>query len=123
MTAPLRVGILGAGMMAQGFDRPGSARVLSMAHAFNRSGVFTLGGFFDLQQERAEAAERTWGVVPSPRHRLEWLDADWDIVYIATPDRGPMLAARCDAERLIEHPGVSRWLRPPGGVRGVVRAS
>lgn len=81
-----RVGILGAGMMAQGFDRPGSSRVLSMAHAFQRSAGFSLGGFFDRAVDRAIAAEANWGCSPSPRNRDEWLRACWDVVYIATPD-------------------------------------
>jgi predicted dehydrogenase len=81
-----RVGLLGAGMMAQGFDRPDSPHVLSMAHAFSRSDRFTIGGFFDATAGRAAAAEQTWGVPPSPRQREAWLDVGWDVVYIATPD-------------------------------------
>jgi predicted dehydrogenase len=84
--APWRVGMLGAGMMAQGFDRPGSPRILSMAHAFSRSTDFVIGGFFDARADRAEAAEEVWGVAPSPRTREAWLAEPWDVVYIATPD-------------------------------------
>jgi predicted dehydrogenase len=81
-----RVGILGAGMMAQGFDEPGAPRILSMAHAFHRSANFTVGGFFDRVTDRAAGAEARWGCGPSPRDRVGWLDAGWDVVYIATPD-------------------------------------
>lgn len=73
-------------MIAQGFDRPGDVRVLSMAHAFSRSDRFVVGGFFDSHPGRVEEAERTWSVPPSPRDRRRWLDAGWDILYIATPD-------------------------------------
>jgi len=83
---PWRVGILGAGQMAQGFDHPGSPRVLSMAHAFTRSDRFTIGGFFDTNIDRAVAAERKWDVPESPRERRSWLDAGWDAFYVATPD-------------------------------------
>lgn len=81
-----RVGILGAGMMAQGFDQPGSPRVLSMAHAFQRSAGFSLGGFFDRAVDRATGAEARWGCPPTSRDRQEWLQSGWDVVYIATPD-------------------------------------
>jgi predicted dehydrogenase len=82
----LRVGILGAGMIAQGFDHPGAPHVLSLAHAFSRSDRFTVAGFFDSRVERAERAEVRWGVPPSPRDRDAWLDAGWEVVYVATPD-------------------------------------
>jgi hypothetical protein len=83
---PSRVGMLGAGMMAQGFDRPGAERIMSMAHAFSRSPRFEIAGFFDASPGRAAAAEQRWNVPPSPRERDAWLDAGWDVVYIATPD-------------------------------------
>jgi predicted dehydrogenase len=80
------VGILGAGRMAQGFDAPGSARVLSLAHAVAASAAFELGGFFDVRAERAVAAEQKWGVAASPRERAAWLDHGWDVVCVATPE-------------------------------------
>lgn len=83
---PWRVGMLGAGKMAQGFDFPGAPRVLSVAHAFSRASRFALGGFYDAHPERAEAAEQRWQAPPSPRDRGAWLDAGWDVVYIGTPN-------------------------------------
>lgn len=83
---PLLVGIMGAGRMAQGFDRPGDRHVLTLAHAVCSSKGFHLGGFFDHKPDRAEAAERKWGCPPSPRDRTAWLDQSWDAVCIATPD-------------------------------------
>ena len=77
---------MGAGRIAQGFDKPDSERVLTLAHAVRQSPQLQLGGFFDLLPERAEAAERKWDCPPSPRDRETWLDAGWDVVLIATPD-------------------------------------
>jgi predicted dehydrogenase len=82
----MRVGILGAGRMAAGFDAPGAPRVLTLAHAVTRSSVFELGGFFDTVAGRAASAEAKWRCQPSPRDREAWLDAGWDVVCIATPD-------------------------------------
>ena len=81
-----RVGIMGAGMIAQGFDRPGDNRVLSMAHAFTRIPDFKLGGFYDQNARQAEEAEQKWGCPATPRLRTEWLNSGWDVIYIATPD-------------------------------------
>jgi hypothetical protein len=81
------VGIVGAGRMAQGFDQPGDASVLTMAHAVNASPHFALGGFFDIDPARAAAAEKKWGCAPTPRNRSEWFSRNWDVVYISTPDQ------------------------------------
>ena len=83
---PLQVGIMGAGKMAQGFDRPGDQHILTLAHAVFASPAFQLGGFFDRDAKRAEAAERKWGCLPSPRDRTAWLNQSLDVVCIATPD-------------------------------------
>jgi hypothetical protein len=77
---------MGAGQMAQGFDKPGDAHVLSLAHAVCASPSFRLGGFYDRSAERAKAAEAKWGCPETPRERSEWLRQPWDIVCIATPD-------------------------------------
>jgi hypothetical protein len=82
----LSVGIMGAGRMAQGFDAPGDAQVLSLAHAVTRTQDLTLGSFFDADPERAGAAEARWSVTPGPREREAWLATGWDVVLIATPD-------------------------------------
>ncbi|AMN43451.1 Gfo/Idh/MocA family protein [Rhodoplanes sp. Z2-YC6860] len=82
----LLVGIMGAGQMAQGFDKPGDAHVLSLAHAVSASSSLRLGGFYDRSVERARAAEAKWGCPETPRDRAEWLRQPWDIVCIATPD-------------------------------------
>ena len=86
MQSPLRVGILGAGRMAQGFDDPDSKDVLTLAHAIATCPDLELGGFFDLQTGRAEEAEAKWKCPPSPRNRAAWLEQSWDVVCIATPN-------------------------------------
>lgn len=72
--------------MAQGFDKPGDQHVLTLAHALGSSKIFRLGGFFDRDAKRAEAAEQKWGCAASPRERAVWLHQPWDVVCIATPD-------------------------------------
>lgn len=86
MTGALRVGIMGAGRMAQGFDAPGDRHVLSLAHAVTRCDGMTLGGFFDLDPASAVRAESRWHVAETPRVRDAWFDAGWDVIVIATPD-------------------------------------
>ncbi len=86
MNATFQVGIMGAGRIAQGFDEPGSERVLTLAHAVRKSPQLQLAGFYDRVPERAENAERKWACPPSARDREAWLDSGWDIVLIATPD-------------------------------------
>lgn len=86
MSKPYVVGIMGAGRMAQGFDHPADGQVLTLAHAVCDAPAFRLSGFFDLDPQRAEAAERKWGCPESPRERTAWLNQMWDVVCIATPD-------------------------------------
>lgn len=94
----LRTGILGAGRMAQGFDHPGDARVLSLAHAVCRCPGLVLGGFYDVAAGRAAAAEKKWNCPASPRQREVWLDEGWDVVCIASPDT----AHEADLEAVLE---------------------
>ena len=80
------VGIMGAGRMAQGYDAPGDARVLSLAHAVTRCPDMELGGFYDHDPARSAAAEQKWACPESPRERDAWLAQNWDLVFIATPN-------------------------------------
>ncbi|MDZ4816270.1 MAG: Gfo/Idh/MocA family oxidoreductase [Verrucomicrobiota bacterium] len=81
-----KVGILGAGRIAQGFDEPDSEVVLTMVHAFKKSGRFQVAGFFDIDPQKANLAETKWNVPASSRDRASWMKSGWDAVYIATPD-------------------------------------
>jgi hypothetical protein len=82
----LRVGIMGAGRMAQGFDAPGAPHVLSLAHAVCKSADLELGGFYDRDPARSAAAEQKWHCRETPRDRDAWLAQDWDLIFVATPD-------------------------------------
>ena len=86
VTRRLTVGILGAGRIAAGFDSPGTSGILTLAHAVCASPRLRLGGFFDSAPRRAASAERKWRCPSSPRDRKAWLDAGWDVVFVATPD-------------------------------------
>jgi predicted dehydrogenase len=86
MSKDWTVGVMGAGRIAQGFDSPTDAHILTMAHAIRSSKDFTLGGFYDRDPARAAAAEKKWNCPASPRERETWLKQPWDVLYIATPD-------------------------------------
>ncbi|GEM_PF-2403961 len=86
MTPPLKTGILGAGRIASGFGSQHDAMPHSLAHAINLTEGLELGGFFDLDEESADRAEKKWNIAPSPRKLRSWLDFDWDVICIATPD-------------------------------------
>jgi predicted dehydrogenase len=81
----IKVGIMGAGRMAQGYDAPGSQAVHTHAGAILRDSRFVLGGFFDVDPDKASVAEEKWGCAASPRDRNVWLRLGWDVVCIATP--------------------------------------
>jgi predicted dehydrogenase len=57
-----------------------------MAHAIKKSRHFALGGFFDVDTKRVQAAERKWSCPASPRERRAWINAGWDVIYISSPD-------------------------------------
>lgn len=82
----LRVGIMGAGRMAQGFDTPGDQQALSLAHAVEKCPDMELAGFYDRDEERSAAAERKWCCPETPRLRDAWLAEGWDAIFVATPD-------------------------------------
>jgi predicted dehydrogenase len=54
--------ILGAGNIAALFDSPEDKNILTHAHAFQSSGAFHLLGFYDVDEEKARAAAKRWGV-------------------------------------------------------------
>ena len=86
MKRALKVGILGAGRIAQGFDTPTSNQILTLAHAVRECPGLELGGFFDQDAHRSIAAEKKWSCPESPRELPAWLKTGWDVVCIATPD-------------------------------------
>jgi len=86
VTERYRVGILGSGRIAQSYDSPQDARILTASHAIQRSSRLAIGGYYDWDPKQAEGAEARWSVPPSSRDRRAWLESKWDVIYIATPD-------------------------------------
>lgn len=83
--APYKVGIIGAGRIASGFDEPGAARILTHAHAVSRQPDMVLTGFYDIDPEVSRSAAAKWG--GTPFDSLDALLADAaDLVIIAVPD-------------------------------------
>jgi predicted dehydrogenase len=82
---PYRVGIIGAGRIASGFDEPGGARVLTHAHAVTRQSVLALTGFYDINPDVSRASAAKWGG-ESFDSLDELLTAASDLVIIAVPD-------------------------------------
>lgn len=85
MTARYKVGIVGAGMIAAGYDAPGSPKVLTHAHAFKANPRFDCLGFFDLDQAKARAAASKWGLGHFATFEA-LASANPDVVVICVPD-------------------------------------
>lgn len=80
----LRVGIIGAGLMASGYDEPKDDIILSHAHAvINNKGLF-LSGFYDINVESAQAASKKWNT--SHFQNMNDLLDNSDIVCCAVSD-------------------------------------
>jgi predicted dehydrogenase len=103
---------MGAGRIAQGYDEPGSERVLTLAHAIEKLPQLKLCGFYDLEPARAEAAEHKWGCPTSSRDREAWLDTGWDIILIATPDNSHVVDLEAVLQRKPKAVMVEKPLAP-----------
>ncbi len=80
-----RVGILGAGRIASGYDKPNSEVILSHAHAVIDNGRLELRGFYDADREISRVASEKWGT--SSLDSFEELASGSDIVCVAVPDK------------------------------------
>ncbi|MGE5370812.1 MAG: Gfo/Idh/MocA family protein [Solirubrobacterales bacterium] len=60
INSPFKVLIIGAGRISAFFDSPGSAEVLTHAHAVSLHPGFQLAGFVDTDQKAAEEAASLW---------------------------------------------------------------
>lgn len=109
MAERLRVGILGAGRIAQGYDGPSDEAILTVSHAIQRSSRLTIGGYFDVDPQKSEQAEAKWGVPATPRDRGAWFESNWDVVYIATPDANHV----ADLREAIAHSPKAIWVEKP----------
>lgn len=80
-----RVGIVGAGRIAAGFDAPGDAQTLTHANAVFKEKRLELVGFWDLDPAAAHNAAQKW----SAQHFVQLNDllhTKCDLIVVATPD-------------------------------------
>jgi predicted dehydrogenase len=118
MSAVYRVGILGAGSIACGYDKPGDAAVLTHAHAVARHPRLSLCALYDVILKQAVAAGEKWGApVVSDFASLQACAPD--IVVVATPTEThahylSMLLAAPPRAVLCEKPLTKRALESEG---------
>lgn len=79
-----KVGIIGAGNIASGFDDIRTKSILTHAHAICSIDSLLLLGFYDNNLERGAEAARKWRT--QYFNSLSELTADCDIICCATPD-------------------------------------
>lgn len=84
MSLEYRVGIIGAGMMACGYDTPQSDNVLSHAHAIAVSDGFILAGIYDIDKSKAIYSAKRWNT--KAYSSLEELKVDCDLICCAVSD-------------------------------------
>lgn len=75
---------IGAGNIASGYDDPSSPNILTHAHAVITSSFFSLGGFYDVNREKAAQAGEKWG--GKVFESIEAACKAADILCIAVPD-------------------------------------
>ena len=80
------VAIVGTGRIASGFDTPSSREVLTHAHAAAKNTRLKLIGMTDIDTVEGKKASKKWGVSFFST-LAQLLDANPDIVVIATPDK------------------------------------
>jgi predicted dehydrogenase len=79
-----KIGIIGAGRMAAGFDSPGDELVLTHAHAVIREPRLELAGFWDINNKSSQEAAVKWG--GQSYRSLETLLQNSDMIVVAVPD-------------------------------------
>ena len=79
-----RVGIIGAGQIAGGYDDLNSEDVLTHAHAFNDNPQIDFIGFYDINSNKAKEMAKKWET--KFFDKLDLLLNRVDIVSICTPD-------------------------------------
>lgn len=81
-----KVIIIGAGMIAGGYDLPGDEAIITHAHAYREHPGFTLKGFIDINPEQAMRAALTWGGQGYTSLDDAFKSQDIDIACLAVPD-------------------------------------
>lgn len=84
--APYRVGILGMGRIAAGYDNPGSGKVRTHVAGILAEPRLTVAAVADLDRDRAAAEVKRFGLTARIATPEELLTSDVDVVCIATPD-------------------------------------
>jgi predicted dehydrogenase len=79
-----KVGIIGAGRIAAGFDSPSDDLVLTHAHAVQREPRLELVGFWDISNQASLDAAAKWG--GQSHSSLETLIQSSDMIVVAVPD-------------------------------------
>lgn len=75
--------IIGAGMMAGGYDAPESEYVLTHAHAYKKHPDFNLLGFYDIDYDKAKEMALKWNCQAfDSKNNLPYAD----VISICTPD-------------------------------------
>jgi predicted dehydrogenase len=95
---PFKVGIIGAGRIASGFDEPGGVRILTHAHAVSRQPGLALTGFYDIDPKVSRSAAAKWGGIPFESLNALLAEAS-DLVIIAVPDPFHEICLNAVAER------------------------
>ena len=79
-----KIGIIGAGRIAAGFDSPSDDLVLTHAHAVKREPRLELVGFWDVNNQTSLVAAAKWG--GQSHSSLETLLQSSDMIVVAVPD-------------------------------------
>ena len=79
-----KIGIIGAGRIAAGFDCPGDDLVLTHAHAVKREARLELVGFWDVNSQTSLVAAAKWG--GQSYRSIETLIQSSDMLVVAVPD-------------------------------------
>ena len=84
MNNKYRVGIIGAGMMACGYDNPQSETILTHAHAIITSKDFELAGIIDIDRNKANDEARRWNT--KAFESLDDMEKECDVLCCVVPD-------------------------------------
>jgi len=81
-----KVGIIGAGRIASGFDNPRTKKILTHAHAYAVHPQTDLVGFFDINRKASKAASKKWSTFAFMSLEAMFREAKPDIISVCTPD-------------------------------------
>ncbi len=82
----LKVVVIGAGGIAQGYDQPGSAYALTHVKAYKQHGAFAVVGICDTDMQKAEQAAQRWNIPNAAQDMNALAHLQPDVISICTPD-------------------------------------